>query len=118
MTGRQFSKGENQYGGFKLEDDGSRYNTSYQQLKLLYVIEDCQFEPLTVYELFFWDNMNHEQFRYLMSKTFKLEFIILYRDVKGNLILRFEEKEVSLRVKKNWKFTWPEFVSLVKELIG
>jgi hypothetical protein len=62
--------------------------------------------------------MNHEQFRYLMSKTFRLEFITLYRDYKGNLILRFEELEVSLRVKKGWTFTWPDFTLLVNELIN
>ena len=53
-----------------------------------------------------------------MSKTFRLEFITLYRDYKGNLILRFEELEVSIRVKKGWTFTWPDFTLLVNELIN
>ena len=52
-----------------------------------------------------------------MSKTFKQEFITLYRDVKGNLILHFIEKDVSIRVKKDWVFTWPQFTSLVREIM-
>lgn len=108
-------KGDNFYGGFKLLDDGSKFITPQQQLNLLDKVEEYPEEKLTVYVLFYWENLRPVDFKKLMDKTFRLDYIIMYRDNKSNVMFKFQEKEVSLRYKQDWSWTWPELVELIKK---
>jgi len=111
-------KGELFYGGFKLLDDGSKFITPQQQLNLLDEVEKNPEEKLTVYVLFYWDNLRPVDFKKLMDKTFELDYITIYRDIKSNVIFKFREKEVSLRYRQGWSWTWPELVELIKKQLA
>jgi len=75
-------------------------------------------EKLTVYTLFYWDNLRPLDFKKLMDSTFNLDYQTIYRDNKGNVIFKFKETEVSLRYKQDWTWTWPDLVNLIKEKIS
>ena len=50
-----------------------------------------------------------------MDRTFGLNYSTMYRDIKGNVVFVFKEREVSLRYRSDWTWTWPQLVSLILE---